>query len=234
MKPGSEDANAGEFDRVAERYDQELQRGLFLSGESKDFFAEHRVEWLRRCLGNERPESILDYGCGTGSTSTLLLRRLRARSVFGVDTSEESLILARRAAAPGVRFGRIDELQPNGAFDLAYCNGVFHHIPADDRPEVVRTIFDAIKPGGWFAFWENNPWSLGARLVMRRIPFDRDAVLLSARGARRTLQAYGFEVLTVHYLFVFPQMLGALRRLEQALVRFPIGAQYQVLCRRPA
>ena len=39
---------------------------------------------------------------------------------------------------------------------------------------------DALRPGGLFAFWENNPWNPGTRLVMSRIPFDRDAITLSA------------------------------------------------------
>jgi len=43
--------------------------------------------------------------------------------------------------------------------DLAYCNGVFHHIAPDARPEALAMIRDALKPGGLFAFWENNAWN---------------------------------------------------------------------------
>ena len=71
-----------------------------------------------------------------------------------------------------------------GAFPLVYCNGVFHHVPPAQRPAVVRLVRDSLEPGGLFALWDNNPWNPGARLVMRRIPFDRGAVMLSAREAR--------------------------------------------------
>jgi len=35
-----------EFDGYAEDYDAALRKGLAVSGESKEYFAERRVEWL--------------------------------------------------------------------------------------------------------------------------------------------------------------------------------------------
>jgi hypothetical protein len=35
-----------------------------------------------------------------------------------------------------------------------------------------------------------------------------------------------------YYLFIFPRLLGALRVLEPLACRLPLGAQYQLLCRR--
>jgi len=67
---------------------------------------------------------------------------------------------------------------------------------------------------------------------MRRIPFDRDAKLLSPPAARRLLRGTGFEVVSTDFLFLFPRLLAALRPLEARLARIPAGAQYLVLCRR--
>ena len=67
---------------------------------------------------------------------------------------------------------------------------------------------------------------------MWRIPFDRDAQMLSARRARELLAAAGFEIVRTDYLFVFPRALRGLRFLEEHLRATPIGAQYQVLARR--
>ena len=50
-------------------------------------------------------------------------------------------------------------------------------------PDICGFVRQGLRPGGVFALWENNPWNPGTRLVMRRIPFDRNAVLLSARAA---------------------------------------------------
>jgi hypothetical protein len=67
---------------------------------------------------------------------------------------------------------------------------------------------------------------------MRRIPFDRDAKLLSPPRARELLTRAGFAVLRTDFLFLFPRVLSALRPLEGWLARFPAGAQYMVLCRK--
>jgi len=68
---------------------------------------------------------------------------------------------------------------------------------------------------------------------MSRIPFDRDAVTLTALEARRMLQAVNFEILRTDFLFIFPRMLRWFRGIETLFSRLPFGAQYQVLCRKP-
>ena len=67
---------------------------------------------------------------------------------------------------------------------------------------------------------------------MSRIPFDRDAIMLSAREASRMLRAAGFTVLRTDYLFIFPRALRWFRPLERFLTSLPFGAQYQVLARK--
>jgi SAM-dependent methyltransferase len=223
-----------EFDQFAGTYDEQLARGVSLSGEGKDYFARGRVDWVRRCLPGVRPERALDFGCGTGDTAPLLRDVLGARDVLGLDTSAGAIAIANGNATPGTRFGVLEQARPEGDVDLAYCNGVFHHIVPEQRAAAVRWVYDALRPGGWFAFWENNPWNPGTRLVMSRIPFDRDAIPLSALEARRILREGGFEVASVHFMFIFPRALSALRGLEAPLARLPLGGQYQVLCRKPA
>lgn len=230
----ADDTKPVDFDAFAGDYDAALDRGISLSGEGKDFFARGRVEWLRACLNGAQPDRVLDYGCGTGSTSPLLRDTLGARFVVGVDTSKQEIALAKRDAGAGLSFLTIDDFEPKADVDVAYCNGVFHHIPLEQRAAAISSVRDSLRPGGLFALWENNPWNPGTRLVMRRIPFDRDAILVSAREARRLAEAGGFEVLSTHFLFVFPKVLGLLRRLEPSLASLPLGAQYQVLCRKRA
>jgi hypothetical protein len=69
-------------------------------------------------------------------------------------------------------------------------------------------------------------------MVMRRIPFDRDAEPLIARNARQLLVDGGFSVIRTDFLFIFPHALRAFRGIERRLVRVPFGAQYVVLARR--
>jgi SAM-dependent methyltransferase len=125
------------------------------------------------------------------------------------------------------------EQLPAEYIDLAFCNGVFHHIPVIDRLTAMKRVYSSLRPSGLFAFWENNPWNLATRYVMGRIPFDRDAVTLSPPAARRLLREGGFEVMRTDFLFFFPRHLSWLRSLEPRLTCLPLGAQYQILCRKP-
>jgi SAM-dependent methyltransferase len=225
------------FDACAATYDAALNRGLSMSGESKEYFVRGRIEWLSSRLRQHgrRPGRVLDYGCGTGGSARELLERLPAASVTGVDVSSTSIDLARRQCADiRVQFSTVDEGPPAGAFDLAYCNGVFHHIEPAFRDRALAYISRALSVGGYFAFWENNPWNPGTRLIMRRIPFDRDAKMLSAHHARTLLAGAGFEIITTDFLFLFPRAFAALRPLERRLTQVPGGAQYMVLCRKRA
>jgi len=225
------------FDAYASTYDAALNRGLALSGESKEYFAHARIAWTAGRLAARafRPQHVLDYGCGTGGSAPLLLEQFAAATVTGVDESIESIAEARREHTDAhFRFHSIDEQQPASQHDLVYCNGVFHHIEPALRPHALAYISQSLKPNGYFAFWENNPWNPGTRMVMRRIPFDRDAKPLSAPSARRLLAANGFEIVRTDFLFVFPHALAMFRPLEARLTRLPAGAQYIVLCRKRA
>lgn len=227
---------ATDFDCYADSYDRALGEALKASGEDRGYFARGRVTWLARCLSRmgARPRHVMDYGCGTGASTPLWFEICGAETVVGVDTSLRSLEVARRNhGSQRVRFFSAPEYEPAGDVDLAYCNGVFHHISPNQRAESVRFVFRSLQPGGLFSFWENNPWNPGTRYVMAHCAFDQDAVPLSAVEARRLLRSEGFAVLRTDFLFVFPRLLRALRPAEKLIFRLPLGAQYHVLCRKP-
>ena len=224
-----------EFDDYADGYDSALNQGLSLTGETREYFAHARVRWLAARLSDlgVHASRVLDYGCGTGGTGPELLEQLHARVVVGVDASRQSLDVARHVQSdPRLEFETIGNLEPSGAFEVAYCNGVFHHVEPERRLEALDYVHRSLSDGGYFGFWENNPWNPGTRLVMRRIPFDRNAKLLSPRQARALLIGAGFDVLRVDFLFFFPRVLSALRRFEARLACVPAGAQFMVLCRK--
>jgi len=223
------------FDQYAAKYELALSSALAPSGESREYFAEGRVEWLRRCLTSlgVQPRNVLDFGCGDGSTTPILRRVLAIEKCTGVDVSEKSLEVARkRFASEQISYKTISDLQADGQMDLAYCNGVFHHIAPQDRPDALGLIRDALKPGGLFAFWENNSWNPATRYIISRCPFDKDAILLSPLEAQSLMKAGGFEILRTDFRFIFPRLLSSLRRLEDFVTRLPLGAQYQILCRK--
>jgi hypothetical protein len=103
-----------------------------------------------------------------------------------------------------------------------------------ERAGAVEYIYKALRPGGWFAMFENNPWNPGTRYVMSKIPFDRDAVTLSPVEGKRMVRAGGFGVKRVDFLFYFPAVLKFMRPLEMLLYKVPMGTQYLVLAKKPA
>jgi SAM-dependent methyltransferase len=224
------------FDEFAAGYDNALQNGLAVTGESKDFYAIKRVEWLAHRLRPLAPPArpiVMDYGCGTGDTAPLLHRVLNASRVIGVDVSQAELDIARaNTNVPDITFQAVADTTPDASFDIIYCNGTFHHIPPKDRRDVAQFLFDSLKPGGYFGLWENNPLNPGTRLVMSRIPFDRDAITLRIGESKQLLREAKFEVIRADTLFYFPRSLRIFRPLEPLLSGLPFGGQYMVLGRK--
>lgn len=232
MKANRRETTAS-FDEYAVCYDEALHQGLSLSGENKEYFAQKRVAWLARCL-QATPRRIMDYGCGTGSSTPYLLELDKCCSILGVDLSRQSLaVAARNYGSARISYCSIEECKEEEWADLAFCNGVFHHIAPEERAAALHFIYRCLRPGGYFAFWENNPWNPGTRLVMSRIPFDRDAVPIPPSEGRNMLGAAGFELQRNDFLFYFPRCFSWLRGLERFLARLPFGAQYLLLSRKP-
>jgi SAM-dependent methyltransferase len=223
------------FDQYAGNYELALSNALAPSGESREYFAEGRVEWLKRCLQRlgVQPRHILDFGCGDGSTTPVLHGLLGAELCTGVDVSPKSLEVARKNfATDKIHYELLVDLQAEPQMDLAYCNGVFHHIAPEERLDACSLIRDTLRPGGYFAFWENNSWNPATRYVVSRCPFDKDAILISPLEARRLLKRAGFDIIRIDFRFIFPHALRGLRRLENLVYRLPLGAQYLILCRK--
>ncbi len=230
------DDPAPSFDEYAAQYERALEQGISVSGENKEFFARGRIAILKERLIEQKcsPQIIMDYGCGTGSATPYFFELLHPVRLIGVDISPKSLQVARESfAAYTATFHLFDEYAPCGEVDVAFCNGVFHHIPLAERAGAIAYVRRSLKPGGLFAFCENNPWNPGTHVVMNRIPFDRDAIKISIPEAKRLLRAGGFEVLGVETMFYFPSALRFLRPMETALAKLPFGAQYMVLARVP-
>jgi trans-aconitate methyltransferase len=208
-----------------------LNRGIRLAGENQEFFIRGRLQSLQRRLPRDfKVQRILDFGCGIGTTTRHLAERFERAEIVGVDTSADALHYATKQwGSNRVRFRELEELGLERDFDLCYVNGVFHHIALADRPGAAAGIYAALRAGGRLALFENNPWNPGARLVMKRIPFDRDAIMLSLPETIRLVRAAGFQHQVTHWsAFYFPRALSLLRWSEQALSHLPFGAQYCV------
>jgi predicted TPR repeat methyltransferase len=228
-------ATDSEFDQFADSYQDCVNRTISISGEDQDYFAGSRIAWVQKILAGEQQQirRVMDYGCGVGLCTPHLLALPDIESHVGVDVSEKSLENARlKYGSDRAHFMSFEQYLPSAEIDLVVCCNVFHHIPLGSRQRAVQYIHSSLRSGGWLAFWEQNPWNLGTVYIMSRSPLDKDAVRLKPHKARRMLSNGGFTILRTDFLFVFPRFLKYLRGLEPFLSRWPLGAQYLILCRK--
>ena len=225
------------FDGCALDYEQQLNRGLKISGQGPEWFARLRVELVRDELrrANADVERIIEFGCGTGNNIPFLHQMCENAQLVGVDISEQSLAVARRRHADtNTRFATPQAIDESASVDLVFVNGVFHHIPPAEHGQWIAWLARVLKPGGLLAFFDNNPFSLPARLVMKLIPFDRDAVMVNPYRFTRLLSRSGFHRARPQFHFIFPRPLSFLRSLEQSVSSWPLGAQYSLFAERKA
>ncbi len=223
------------FDEHASTYDQDLSKALDVSGEDKNYFARGRMVWLAKWIASNGfgARSVMDFGCGTGSATPFIKECLQPQEILGVDVSSDSLNIACETfGAEDTSFSLIQEPM-SGHFDIAFCNGVFHHIETHERQGALDYVFASLRPGGIFALFENNPWNPATLYVMSRCQFDRDAITLPPPETRHRMQDAGFKILATRYLFIFPALLKIFRPLEQPLSPWPFGTQYVVVGKKP-
>jgi SAM-dependent methyltransferase len=214
--------NSAEFDRHAESYDAEHQKSIRASGEDPEYFAQYKLRCMERVLGAHFGAPVLDFGCGIGNLTHLLVRSFP--DVSGYDPSIES-VKAARARSPGCSFYDNVEALPTGHYGAAVLANVLHHVPVAERRGLIATIARALAPGGKLIVFEHNPMNPVTRRAVAACSFDEDAVLLYPWEVKRLLRDAGLTRVTLDYIVFFPRVLAMLRPLEPRLAWLPGGAQ---------
>lgn len=218
------------FDNYRGNYASVVQSSIDFSGLPHDFFMAAKADLVRELValhfhGPERP-TLLDIGCGVGTLHPLL--RGIFGSISGVDVSAESIAQAQddnpdvkyRASAGGML------PYDSGAFDMALTVCVMHHVPPNEWQIFLAEMRRIVRPGGLICVIEHNPFNPLTRLGVARCEFDRDAVLLSAGRMKRLLRAAGLHEIDAQHFLLLPSAREVFRRVERAMRRWPLGAQY--------
>ena len=232
-----EEERSVDFDSYALRYEESVDESVAFTGRGSEFFAARKVEILERIVDPEvgplKGLSLLDVGCGTGTTDRFFMPRVR--SLCGVDISEEMLDKAR-IAVPDAKYSWYDGEKlpfPDDAFDVAVAICVLHHVPKSNRFKLVNEMVRVVRPQGVVAIFEHNPLNPLTRHAVNSCELDKDAILLSSREAMDMLQdAAHVQPGLRHYLY---SPLGGRvgLALDRTLHRLPLGGQYAAWVQRP-
>jgi 2-polyprenyl-3-methyl-5-hydroxy-6-metoxy-1,4-benzoquinol methylase len=179
-----------EFMRRLQRYMGEYDPKSPFASIYYEWYQDHageRSAWFRNDLvwrlESTRPLAglrVLDFGCGTGSSSVVMAER--GASVVGIETEAVSIAMAvQRARDVGMAdrcsFVRIPYIEDrraflpfrNAAFDVVTLIGVLEHMKPNERVDCAAEIARVLAPGGeLFVFDTPN----------RAHPFDRHTTRL--------------------------------------------------------
>jgi trans-aconitate 2-methyltransferase len=133
-------------------------------------FADERTrpaaELLAR-IPDERPERVIDLGCGPGNSTALLVARWAHAKVEGLDSSPQMLEQAHKS---GVAAHWIESdlatWTAHEPYDVVYSNAAYQWLP--DHPALLPHLMRATRPGGTFAFQVPHNMDAPSHALMRR------------------------------------------------------------------
>jgi ubiquinone/menaquinone biosynthesis C-methylase UbiE len=163
------------------------------------------TDWGLQQVMVPKNATILDVGCGGGSTVRRLASLAPEGKVVGLDYSVASVAVARDTNAQEIEAGRVQIEQgsvsalpfPDRTFDIVTAVETHYYWP--DLSANVREVLRVLKPGGAFALiaetYRGGPFRLFYAMVMRLL----GAAFLSDAEHRNLLVQAGFtEVATKH------------------------------------
>ncbi|MBB0246204.1 methyltransferase domain-containing protein [Streptomyces alkaliphilus] len=138
------------------------------------------------CTGRDRP-LLLDLGCGPGSLSARLARRLPGAEIVAVDADPLLLELARAHHADAARYvnsvigrdGWVEALAPGRAPDVAVSTTALHYLPVPVLLRTYRDLAALLRPGGALINGDHFP------------PEERSCSDLTALVGRRRVERAG-------------------------------------------
>lgn len=107
------------------------------------------------CAGRDRP-LLLDLGCGPGSLSARLARRLPDAEIVAVDRDPVLLELGRTHHADAARYvdaeigapGWTDALELDRSLDVVVSTTALHYLPAPELRRTYRALARVLRSGG--------------------------------------------------------------------------------------
>jgi SAM-dependent methyltransferase len=216
-----------EFDEYATNYKQVVAASIRITGESSEYFAAYKADYIARKIAPRPGTRLLDYGCGIGLLSAQIRKRLPQVRVDGFDVSKHSVEQIEPALHSQGTF-TTDRSQLLPAYDVIVLANVLHHVSPTERDSLLKQVSSRLARNGRIVVFEHNPLNPLTRHAVSQCPFDEGVQLLPVREARGYFRE-GFEWVTRDYAVFFPRWLSWLQPFEGLLSWCPLGAQYAVV-----
>ncbi len=113
----------------------------------------HKLSPVVKSVLKTKPEKILDIGCGYGALAIFFA--MQGITVTGIDLKPDGLeactTLAATLGVSNVTVTRMDACAISlSGFDMALSTDFFEHLPPESQPIHLRSVFQALKPGGTY------------------------------------------------------------------------------------
>ncbi len=198
----------------------------------------YRKEYVFKLIHECKPKKILDFGCGSGDSSTELAAL--GYDVVGIDVSPDLIALAeQRARLDGVvdraKFMAVDGTTatlPAAAYDLVLVQAVLHHV---DLTESLRTLEHVLVPGGHVIIVEPVAYSRTLQWLRDRSPVEKDISPNERQLNHDDMRQIGrtFEIVEKRHFTIFQRVLRLIK-VEGPLydwpARFLALFDYLLLC----
>ena len=217
----------------------------------------YRKEYVFKIIHECRPRRILDFGCGSGESTTELAAL--GYDILGIDVSPDLIALAEERARldkveDRAKFLTVDGTTatlPGETFDFVLVQAVLHHVHLG---ESLRTLNHVLSPGGYLLIVEPIAYSRTLRWLRDRSPVEKEISPNERQLNRGDIReiARCFEIVKKHHFIILSRALRLLNTERRWCERFIRGllvldalllcipgmshfaATVVLLCRKPA
>jgi ubiquinone/menaquinone biosynthesis C-methylase UbiE len=152
----------------------------------------------------EEPSAVLDVGCGGGAALRDMASRFPRAKLYGIDYSQDMVLLAKKVNKSLMRMGRIEIAHGSvsslpfseNTFDLATAFEAYYFWP--DLVHDLQEIKRVLKPGGTLLLVNEAYESMKFQDRNRKWAAWADMHLHSPAGYREFLTTSGYEAIKVH------------------------------------
>ena len=167
----------------------------------------------------DRPQQIIELGCGAAQLSRNLLARFPDCEVSALEVDERQHAKNLLAPEPRLHFAQAGaQAIPFAAdrFDLALMLKSLHHIPLDLLQQALAEVHRVLRPGG--LLYVSEPVFAGAQNEIMRLFHDEEQVRAAALRALQVVVASGAWEQVSEVLFAMPVRYRDFAEFEQRLI----------------